>query len=158
MNYRRRFAIFRRRKTIYQRRKVIYRRRKLVYQRRKIVYQRSKMLFKQRKIVLTGEKPVGLAEKPLKHRVLWHFACDQPCRQRPHRPASRQIGPKQRRTGRPASHFQIRQRRIVGVDDLPHLGDGRLQAALAEQTCAGHKSIRAGARAFGGGLVVDAAV
>ena len=44
------------------------------------------------------------------------------------------------------------------MDDFPHFGDGRLQAALAEQTGAGHKGVRPGAGAFGSGLIVDAAV
>ena len=56
------------------------------------------------------------------------------------------------------SHLQIRERRVVGIDDFPHFGDGGFQVALAEQARAGHKRVRAGARAFGGGLEIDAAV
>ena len=56
------------------------------------------------------------------------------------------------------SNLQIRERRVVGVDDFPHFGDGRFQTTLAEQAGAGHKRVRADARTFGGGLIVDAAV
>src|ERR1039457_7545406 len=56
------------------------------------------------------------------------------------------------------SNLQIRQRRVVCVDDFAHFGDGRLQITPAKQTRARDKCVGSGAGAFGGGLVVDAAV
>src|ERR1035437_7368509 len=56
------------------------------------------------------------------------------------------------------SNFQISERGVVGVGDLPHFFDGGAHVALAEQGGAGHKSISTGAGTFGDGGVVDAAV
>jgi hypothetical protein len=50
------------------------------------------------------------------------------------------------------SNLQIR------VDNFAHFSHGGFQVALAEQAGAGHKCVRTGAGAFGGGLEIDAAV
>jgi hypothetical protein len=56
------------------------------------------------------------------------------------------------------SNFQIGERGVGLVDNFAHFFNGGFQAARGEQTGAGHKRVRADAGAFGGGLVVDAAV
>src|ERR1035437_4974965 len=56
------------------------------------------------------------------------------------------------------SNFQIGERGVVGVGDLPHFFDGGTHVALAEQGGAGHKRISTGAGTFGDSGVVDAAV
>ena len=55
-------------------------------------------------------------------------------------------------------NLQIRQRRIVGVDNLAHFFHGGTEIVRAEQGGAADKSVRAGAGAFGNGLEIDAAV
>ena len=55
-------------------------------------------------------------------------------------------------------NLQIRQRGIVGVDDLAHFFYGGAHVVPVKQGRAGNKRVGAGAGAFGGGLVIDAAV
>ena len=56
------------------------------------------------------------------------------------------------------SKLQIRQRRVVGIDNLTHFFDGGAHVVLAEQGRAGDKRVGTGTGALGDSLVIDTAV